>query len=565
MAHFLRHLRQMSKAAQIKALVKQICHGNSTAILPKLVDTAVSFAGNSDDAVALMQCLIDAIDMFASHPSAVHKCLFIVETCLRSNSQPFFEAAKVFAPEIRLIPLLTFERPKCQIRAQIHSTAFSIYHCLVHGHTIGEEQYEDAVQATFHRPLTDQMPVRPSRKSSDDGSSGVSFWDIAQGQAQQHEDRKTPELRAVESMPIAKPRTVATAVEPTRAPVDQFALFSQFPKAPPKVPGQISGLQAPSDMHGGNAVSKSRSGSLGSKDSRNPFDVQASEQGKAQANPFLGKKDETFDPFAKRSAGQQANPFVPQAEHQQEVTFDPFAKFSGSQPPSGPPSVDPFAQAAASADEFAASQSGKSQKAEPENGETFDPFAQFSSGQLSAPSSVPKSDPFALAQQQDGSAEQDSTEKQGVYDPFAQFQGADPFAQGQGNAFQPTKSMPTFNPFDLATNAYVQQAPPGNPGSVDPFQAAAMSSSQSFDMFRPIAKFNQQSGSQLPDPFANPTDEKIPAPDDVPDPFADMVVPEFSLELNIHDDVDAVAVIPAQLDPFAASGSAAYPAQDPFA
>ena len=544
----------MSKAAQIKALVKQICHGNSTAILPKLVDTAVSFAGNSDDAVTLMQCLIDAIDMFASHPSAVHKCLFIIETCLRSNSQPFFEAAKTFAPEIRLIPLLTFERPKCQIRAQIHSTAFSIYHCLVHGHTIGEEQYEDAVQATFHRPLTDQIPARPNRKSSDDGSSGVSFWDIAQGQAQQHEERKTPDVRNVESMPIAKPRHVATAVEPTRAPVDQFALFSQFPKppsGPPKIPGQISGLQAPSDMQGGNAVSKSRSGSFGKKDS---LDAQASEQGKA--NPFVGKKDETFDPFAKRSAGQR-NVFAPQAEHQQEVVFDPFAKFSSGQiqPPSGPPSVDPFAQAAASADEFAA-------KGQIENGETFDPFAQFSSGQLSAPSSVPANDPFALAQQQDGSV--DSTERQGVYDPFAQFQGVDPFAQGQGNAFQPTKSMPTFNPFDPARNAYVQ-APPSNPNSVDPFQAAAMSSSQSFDVFQPIAKFNQQSGSQLPDPFAKPTDEKRPAPDDVPDPFADMVVPEFSLELNIHDEAEAAAVIPAQLDPFAAAASATYPAQDPFA
>ena len=420
---------QMSKAPQIKALVKQICHGNSTAILPKLVDSAVSLSVSPDDAAALMHSLIDAIDMFASHPSAVHKCLFIIETCLRGNSQPFFEAARTFAPEIRLIPLLTFERPKCQIRAQIHATAFEIYHCLVHGRAIGEQQYEDAVQATFHRPLTDQVPSQP-RKVSDDGGS-VSFWDIAQNQA----DSQAPP-KEIASMPIPHSKPSTPASEGIRPPADQFALFSQFPQSPSGPPDRNSG-ELP--MGGGQSRSQHRFDLTGipppSEMTKNPFTPGR--------NPFVTeKKEERYDPFAQFQSGQ--DPFAKQSEQTQEseATFDPFAQFNSGHPSVG---VDPFAQACSEA-------GGDQEQGARGSSEGFNPFVQFNSGQSSV-----GVDPFAQA-----GAHLPGVKSTPMFSPFErQEEVFDPFGQnGMGSG---------FDPFQMASGQTQDPFAAAGAGLVDPF------------------------------------------------------------------------------------------------
>lgn len=206
--------------ATVKTLVKQICHGDSTAIAQKHVALAIDCARNPDMASFLAHYLIEAIDEHASHPYQVHKCLFIIEEAIHRSCKPFIDAMKVFSPDIRMITLLTFERYRCPIRPQIHKTAFSIYNFLEHGRSLNAEDYEAAVQTTFHRPLADATQTQNS--DSESGETPEQNHGSGFGSLEQH---------VALSEPVVPNPPVRTEKPSHRMSLDPFALFNH-PSAP---------------------------------------------------------------------------------------------------------------------------------------------------------------------------------------------------------------------------------------------------------------------------------------------------------------------------------------------
>ncbi|OHT06473.1 hypothetical protein TRFO_25501 [Tritrichomonas foetus] len=177
----MQHIQQnkTSNSISIKSLVRQITRENSTAINPRLVQAAINFSMNSENARTLAGCLIDAIDNKASHSFAVYKCLFVIEACLQNDtnkSQPFYQIMRTFAPDIRLITVLSFEGKSCQLRPQIHRTALSIYNYLVHSRPIRAEEFEAAVQQTFHRPLVAAPSDSQNDAQEDNSDSENDIW-----------------------------------------------------------------------------------------------------------------------------------------------------------------------------------------------------------------------------------------------------------------------------------------------------------------------------------------------------------------------------------------------------
>ena len=144
------------KDSRIKSLVKQISSGHSTEISPRTVQKAIELSQDFESSKSLMFYLMYTIDIKASHSFPVHKCLFIIESCIRANSINFRNAAKNYIQDIKLITLLSFEGKKSVLRKQIHKTAMTLYYNLMFDKPLDNEEFQLALQQTFHKPVINQ-------------------------------------------------------------------------------------------------------------------------------------------------------------------------------------------------------------------------------------------------------------------------------------------------------------------------------------------------------------------------------------------------------------------------
>jgi hypothetical protein len=140
---------------EIKSLVKQICQSTSSTRGSHVVQGALAFALDTDNARILIVALIEALDTFASHSVVIYNCLVVIKGCMMHGPPSFIETVRPFAPEIRLVTLLTFEGSKCQNRSKIHALALSIYYCLIRRTLEHSEQIiepENPIEGASARP-----------------------------------------------------------------------------------------------------------------------------------------------------------------------------------------------------------------------------------------------------------------------------------------------------------------------------------------------------------------------------------------------------------------------------